>query len=89
MHNVLRRVLRGVSLAYVAPRYRQMAQNIRQPLRVNPRRNLNIEKFTDANAFRPVSYVAHLWCMISKTTYGVPGRRKSFSFHHLYRDGGI
>jgi hypothetical protein len=67
----------------------EMAQSIHQHLRVNPRRNLTIEEFADANAFRPISYVAHLWGMISKTTYGVRGRRKSLSLHHLYRDGGI
>jgi hypothetical protein len=29
-------------------------------LRVNPRRNVNIEEFTDANASRPISYVGTL-----------------------------
>jgi hypothetical protein len=57
MHNGLRGALRRVSLAHVALRYRQMAQNIHQHLRVNPRRTLNIEEFTDANAFRSISYV--------------------------------
>jgi hypothetical protein len=40
MHNVLRGALRGFSLAYVALRDRQGAQNIHQHLRVNRRRNL-------------------------------------------------
>jgi hypothetical protein len=50
MHNVLRGALRGVSLAYVALRYRPMARNIHQNLRVNQQRSLHIKEFTDAKA---------------------------------------
>jgi hypothetical protein len=37
-----------------------MAQNIHQHFRERPRRALNIEMLTDANASRPIGYVGML-----------------------------